>query len=250
MQKFGNYFAILCVLATMLLLNFPVSASPAPVGYDIIPVSCYDRMPDDSDLLTIITPTYAISADYEPSDLVLLPEYVGYAVTLSNDIYVREALAVPLQTMIAEMQSLGMRPSVVSAYRSFDHQNFVWQHWYREYGERAREISAIPGTSEHQLGTTVDFGSPEHSHKFFTTFYLTREGSWLIENAHDYGFVLSYPDEESPLIQYEYEPWHYRFVGVELATYLRSSNQTLLQYQHDTLSIPCTPARVVPKNVR
>lgn len=242
---------MLCVLATASLLSLPASAAMIDTIPNTTFISCYARFPNPSDLRTIITPTYAISADYEPDDLVLLPEYVGYPVTLSKDIYVREQVAEPLQAMIAEMWDLGLRPSIVSAYRSYPQQQRVWDQWYAEYGERARDISAIPGTSEHQLGTTVDFGSPEHSHRFYTTFYLTSEGRWLAEHAHRYGFVLSYPrDAVGGLSTYEYEPWHFRYVGVEFATYLVEKNMTLLQYQHENLAAPCIPARVVPRNVR
>ena len=109
-------------------------------------------------------------------------------------------------------------------------------------------VSAPPGHSEHQLGTAVDFGSPELADvvgepdiEFHTYFFKTSEGAWLLENAHRYGFTLSYTRETFELTGLYYEPWHYRYVGVEMATHLKELGQTLTQYQLANQPEPCIP---------
>jgi D-alanyl-D-alanine carboxypeptidase len=98
------------------------------------------------------------------------------------------------------------------------------------------------------LGTTIDFGSPELSEiigqediEFHTYFYKTAEGMWLAENAHRFGFTLSYPREAFELTGFYYEPWHYRYVGVDLASLLKSQEITLTQYIFKNQPIPCVP---------
>ena len=103
--------------------------------------------------------------------------------------------------------------------------------------ETASILSAPPGFSEHQLGTTIDFSSHElpgivgePEIQFHTYFYQTSEGIWLADNAHQYGFALSYPREAFELTGFYYEPWHFRYVGIELATMLYENGTFLTDY--------------------
>jgi D-alanyl-D-alanine carboxypeptidase len=150
--------------------------------------------------------------------------------------------------MIDGMHAAGLRPTIISAYRSFAAQTIAWSKWQDEYPDRATIISAPPGHSEHQLGTTIDFGSPELSAlvgdddiEFHTDFYLTSEGQWLAQHAHEYGFVLSYPRETYELTGMYYEPWHYRFVGREMATMLYDEGISLISYLLSSQPPPCIP---------
>ena len=200
--------------------------------------NCTDRMPSD-DPLTIITRDYRISKHYEPDDLVSLTDYFGVSVTLGYPTQVREMLIEPLQQIIADMHALDLRPSIISGYRSYSQQYAARQKWESRYPDRVDILSAPPGTSEHQLGLTVDFGSPELDNEFHTYFYKTAEGTWLLENAHNYGFTLSYPYEAFETTQFYYEPWHYRYVGVELATWLKDNELSLTEHQLATMPAPC-----------
>lgn len=95
-----------------------------------------------------------------------------------------------------------------SAYRSYDYQKAVYERNVRQLGqEQADRESARPGTSQHQLGTTVDFGS------ITDAFAETPAGKWLLENAWRYGFSLSYPDGYESLTGYRHEIWHYRYIS-------------------------------------
>lgn len=208
---------------------------------------CDQRIPSDS-LLVLVTLEYGLSRDFEPTDLVPLSDYFSNAVTLGYPTEIRQVAIDPLVEMIDAMQSAGLQPTIISGYRSYASQAIAWNKWLAREGDRAQIISAPPGFSEHQLGTTVDFGSPdlpeivgEEDIEFHTYFYMTAEGVWLAENAHKYGFTLSYPREAIELTGFYYEPWHYRYVGIEMATDLKEQGLFLAQYQLETQPIPCIP---------
>ncbi len=219
--------------------------SPTPTATPIGP--CTERMPQD-DLFTIVTQIYGLSRDYAPQDLVLLTDYLPVEVTLGYPTELRQIAIEPLMQMMSDMQNAGLQPWILSGYRSYAAQAISWEKWNREEPERAAILSARPGHSEHQLGTTLDFGSPELAEvtgipniEFHTYFYQTSEGIWLAENAHRYGFTLSYPRNAQELTGFFYEPWHYRYVGEEMATFLHDSEMYLTEYQLLNQPEPCIP---------
>ena len=230
-------------------------SSPTPIATaTVVPtptpdrnVLCSQRMTDNG-LLTVVTLTYGLSRDYEPAGLVGLAGYLSRAVTLGYPTELRRVAVNPLVNMIEAMQAAGLQPVVISGYRSYSAQAIARDKWLREEPERADILSAPPGFSEHQLGTVVDFGSPElaaivgqEDIEFHTYFYKTSEGAWLLEHAHEYGFTLSYPREAQPITGFFYEPWHYRYVGVEMATFLRDAGISLTEHQLATEPPPCIP---------
>jgi len=111
---------------------------------------------------------------------------------------------------------------VLSGYRSFEDQNILKQHYTVQYGTGANTFSADQGYSEHQLGTTVDFTTTELGNNI-EDIDGTKAFEWLEDNAYKYGFVMSYPKDN---IYYQYEPWHWRFVGKDLARYLDRKNKS------------------------
>lgn len=218
-----------------------ITPTATPIG------PCDQRDPGD-DLLTFVTLEYGLSRDFQPADLVPLSDYFGNDVTLGYPTEVRQIIIEPLVQMIDNMHAAGLEPLIASGYRSYSQQAIAWDKWNREHPERAAIISSPPGFSEHQLGTTLDFRSPELEEivgeegiEFHTYFYKTSEGIWLLENAHKYGFTLSYSREAFDVTGFYYEPWHYRYVGVELATELHESGNFLAQYLLDTRPLPCIP---------
>lgn len=121
------------------------------------------------------------------------------------------------------LKNSGLEIYVYSAYRSFDEQNALKGQYAVIYGEgTANQFSADQGYSEHQLGTTVDLITTGIS-GVLEDFGGTNAYQWLLNNAYKYGFVLSYPDNND---YYVYEPWHWRFVGVKLATDLHNSGKS------------------------
>lgn len=222
------------------------TVSPTPT-ITPTPPACTQRNPSD-DLLTIVTLTYGLSQEYAPKDLVNLTDYFPVEVSLGYPNQIRQVAIQPLVDMIQAMQVAGLHPFIISAYRSYSAQAIARAKWEREAPERADMLSAPPGHSEHQLGTAVDFGSPELKEivgdpnvEFHTYFYQTSEGEWLAAHAHEYGFTLSYTRDAQELTGFYYEPWHYRYVGVDLATTLHDTNTLFTAYQLQNLPLPCVP---------
>lgn len=219
----------------------PVTPTPTPGG------NCHERIPSD-DLFTIVTQTYGLSRHYAPQDLVPLADYLPQSVTMGFPNEVRGIIIEPLIRMVNDMIAAALRPTIISGYRSYSAQAIAYQKWATQYPDHVGIISAPPGFSEHQLGTVVDFGSPELPEivgdpeiEFHTYFYRTSEGQWLLANAHRYGFTLSYPREAFVITGFYYEPWHYRYVGVELATQLHETEQSLTEFLLAHQPEPCIP---------
>jgi D-alanyl-D-alanine carboxypeptidase len=104
----------------------------------------------------------------------------------------------------------GVHLRVTSAYRSWRRQSELFESAVERHGPDQRWVAA-PGTSEHQLGTTVDFCDAAMQQVLEPGFADTAEGRWLSDNAHRFGWIRSYTEENAPLTGYEPEPWHYRF---------------------------------------
>lgn len=109
----------------------------------------------------------------------------------------------------------GITLTIISGYRSYQRQNELYHNYVSKDGKQAADTySARPGHSEHQTGLAFDLNSLN------TSFARTKEGKWLTANAAQYGFILRYPEGKTNETGYIYEPWHFRYVGVELATNL------------------------------
>jgi zinc D-Ala-D-Ala carboxypeptidase len=212
-------------------------------------LSCDQRKPASDDLLVVITRAFGISSEYTPKGLVRLDKYLPYTTVYSPQVRVRQVMVAPLVKMIKDMRAAGLKPVVRSAYRGYYDQVATYERWQQEKPDRAGMISALPGHSEHQLGLALDFSSPElpdlvgdPTAVFNSAFIETSEGKWLAMNAHQYGFTMSYPLEAQVWTGLAYEPWHYRYVGVELATYLHASGQFLTQFLMESRPVlPCVP---------
>lgn len=134
--------------------------------------------------------------------------------------------------MIADAQTEGVTLLVKSAYRSFYDQVSLKSTYTVVYGAgTANKFSADQGYSEHQLGTTIDFTTPELKGQL-TGFEKTKAYTWLQENAHRYGFVISYPKNNT---YYVYEPWHWRFIGIDLANKLHNEQKNFYDADQRTI---------------
>lgn len=226
------------------------TASPFPLPTaNSLMVSCSQRKPAADDLLTVVTSTYGLSSTYAPRDLVRLNKYLSDSVVCVDTLQARVVMAKPLARMINAMKADGLHPIIRSAYRSYAAQAAARQKWEQQDADRAVLISALPGHSEHQLGLALDFGSPELAAivgdatiEFHTDFDQTSEGIWLVNHAREYGFSMSYPLYAYALTGLAYEPWHYRYVGIELATYLHDADQFLTKFLLKARAVaPCAP---------
>lgn len=203
-------------------------------------VPCQSRVVG-TELLAFVTQQFSLPEFYVPADLTPLSDYFDSSVTLNQDLYLRQIVIDSLKHLLSEMNAAGLYPSIISAYRSYGEQSLAWKWWESQYPGRVAIMSARPGYSEHQLGTTVDFGSPALDNLFHVDFANTPEGVWLTNNAHRFGFTLSYPDNSYYITGFKYEPWHFRYVGTTMATELFNSGQILTSWQLENLPPPCIP---------
>ncbi len=184
-----------------------------------------DVIADGDYLLALVTKETTLQSDYVPSDLKPVPSYMNPA----YDMQLREEALEHLKDMYEAAEADGVTLGIRSAYRSYDTQHRIFKDYAERHGEKeANRFSARPGQSEHQLGTTVDFGGTKFD--FTDEFAYTEQGEWLAENAYLYGFALSYPENKEEITGYIYEPWHYRYIGVDAAKEWKESGLTLKEY--------------------
>lgn len=182
-------------------------------------------LPDDP--LYLVNRQRSIPATYAPADLVAL---TTVRTTTSNQ-KVRRTILPHLEKLMADAKSAGFALTVSSAYRSYGEQEQVHAYWERALGKaEADRVSAKAGHSEHQLGTTVDLTSASVGFDLTEKFGSTPEGKWLRDNAHRYGFIISYPEGKEALTGYAYEPWHIRYVGAEHAAAIYQKGTTIEEY--------------------
>ncbi len=167
----------------------------------------------DEMLLAKYSKVYFLNEHYVPENLTTIPSTYAYG---GKEMQIKSEVLTKLAQMCTAMEEAGLAPSVLSAYRSFATQEALKSAYTVKYGSGANAFSADQGYSEHQLGTAVDFTAVA-LHGALDAFDTIPEYTWLTEHAHEYGFVLSYPHDNT---YYMYEPWHWRFVGVALATAL------------------------------
>ena len=130
--------------------------------------------------------------------------------------------------MFKAAKEAGLKLIINSSFRSYEDQEEIYNMYKNSKGEEyADAIAAKPGFSEHQTGMAIDIQAPGSRAATFEEF---EEFKWLQENAHKYGFILRYPKDKEYLTGYNYESWHYRYVGVEVATYIKENNITFDEY--------------------
>lgn len=172
---------------------------------------------EDPDLLEnidiVVNKKYKLPEKYQPEDLVDL-ETTG--LRYSEGRFGRKIILQPLTKLVEKAKNDGIDLAIKSAYRSYETQISTYNYWVSmENGDRntADKYSARPGHSEHQLGTVIDFTTNECGDQIGSVFDDTKTSKWLAENAEDFGFYLSYPKGKETETGYQYESWHYRYLG-------------------------------------
>ncbi|QJU08303.1 D-alanyl-D-alanine carboxypeptidase family protein [Candidatus Saccharibacteria bacterium oral taxon 488] len=183
---------------------------------------------DDADIWKIVNKSRAFANPrYQPSDLrlVSVPTLPGRS---QDERSLRAVLMPDLEKLVAAAGSAGVTIYVGSGYRSYATQASLFASNVRQHGEaKANRFSSRPGHSEHQSGLAVDFGGIDRACWVEDCFERTAAGKWLAAHAHEYGFILRYPKGKEKITGYQYEPWHFRYVGRELAGALHQSGLTM-----------------------
>ncbi len=180
---------------------------------------------DGDYLLALVTKQTTLKPGYQPAELKAVPSYMNP----SYQMYLRAEALEHLEKLWNAAKEDGVILSIRSAYRSYETQKQLFKDYASRHGEEeANRFSARPGQSEHQLGTAVDFGGTEAD--FTARFGETEQGRWLADNAYKYGFAMSYPQGKEHITGYIYEPWHYRYIGVNHARQWKETGLTLKEY--------------------
>jgi D-alanyl-D-alanine carboxypeptidase len=160
---------------------------------------------------------------YQPVSLAF-PAFPKPKVQNPFGLQMREEAAIATVELATAMAAAGKGTLVLnSGFRTYKNQQGLYNRTRDTRGLAvAEKLSARPGHSEHQLGLAADFSVKGQGCVIMVCFGKTEAGTWLAENAHEFGFVLRYPKGYKPITGFQYEPWHFRFVGVELATEMKT----------------------------
>jgi D-alanyl-D-alanine carboxypeptidase len=161
---------------------------------------------------------------YEPADLVQTS-----VISNPNGRLLRAEVAAQVDRMATDASAAGIFLTVLSGYRSYATQEQTYNNFVARDGEeRANQYSAKPGHSEHQTGLAVDFDDGQ-GRALYNCFADTAAGQWLAANAWQYGFILRYKLGSELITGYEFEPWHYRYVGIEVSTAMHNTGVSTLE---------------------
>jgi zinc D-Ala-D-Ala carboxypeptidase len=169
--------------------------------------------------LLLVNKYYNLNENYQPDDLEKVDIGYGYLRKVAND---------ALNEMSDAAKEDNITLYVTSAFRSFETQYNLYENYAKRDGfAKADTYSARPGHSEHQTGLAVDLVKKGST---LSNFHLTEDFEWLKENSYKYGFIIRYPLGKEDITGYIYEPWHYRYVGVEVASYIYENKITYDEY--------------------
>ena len=134
------------------------------------------------------------------------------------------------ENMAKEASKMGLNIVATSTYRSYDYQEKLYNNYVKDKGFYYADIaSARAGHSEHQTGLAVDVADLSLD---YDNFENTKEFNWMLNNSYKYGFILRYPKANYLITGFKYEPWHYRYVGIDIATYIHKNKITLEEYKN------------------
>jgi len=224
------------ILGNPLKVSAPKATQPAPVPVQLTPKPApFNKLlystSDVVSLWFVANKQHPLNPkDYAPANLVV-PAILLRANIASPEKYVRSDVAKALETMVAAASADGVTFDLQSGYRSYAFQVSLYNRYVQQQGQTVADSqSARPGYSEHQTGLAADLGSTTNPTCNIAQCYATTvEGKWLAANAYRYGFIIRYPDTKQLVTGYEYEPWHARFVGIELSQEMYNKNITTLE---------------------
>lgn len=184
--------------------------------------------PEDDWTLLLVNPSHPIPEGY-------LPELE----TITDDFRVDKRIADSVKLLFIKAKEEGINLKICSAYRTVEYQENLFSNKKNEYlaagtsedeaVAAAATIVAVPGSSEHHTGLALDIVTPEYQ-SLDEGFADTPAFKWLDQNAYKYGFIMRYPKDKQDITGIIYEPWHYRYVGVENAANMKKSGECLEEY--------------------
>ena len=176
-----------------------------------------------------------LSPNYQPSDLIY-PDIPFTFEQKTEKRQMRAEAGAAIEKLFAGARRQGVSLLGVSAYRSHASQTALFNYYVNLDGyEAASAYSAVPGTSEHETGLAIDVTGGDGTCAAEDCFEGTKEATWLQNHAAEYGFIIRYPKGKDSITGYQYEPWHLRFVGKDIAKKIMSRGITLEEYLNTTV---------------
>lgn len=158
----------------------------------------------------------------------LNPGYIPKNLTKVDNTKLVDYVSVMFNEMKNEAKKNNLNIIAISGYRSYNYQSNLYNKYVTVDGkEKADTYSARAGYSEHQTGLAVDVSNGKTP---YYSFEQTKEFVWMKDNAHKFGFILRYPKDKEKITGYSYESWHYRYVGIEIASHIKKNNITFDEY--------------------
>lgn len=189
---------------------------------------------DDLSIDVLVNKENMLSIDYIPKNMYIVDNnennFHNYLIDNIKPM-LRMEVKPYIEKLIHDANNNGINIIVDSAFRSGNYQQMILDKLISEKGNEAYKLIALPGASEHQTGLAVDFAIYENDIYNDDIKEDDKEAIWLKDNAWKYGFILRYPKGKEDITGFNFEPWHYRFVGLELAFELYQTNQTLEEYK-------------------
>ncbi len=181
------------------------------------------RIENPEDILVLVNKNNKLDSTYIPKDLEKISIHYAH-----EEKYLRKEAKEAFEKMSEEATKQGYHVVAVSTYRNYEYQANLYKNYVEKKGtEYADSCSARKGHSEHQTGLAVDV---EGENKDYDLFENTKEFDWMNKNAHLYGFILRYPQNKTNITGFKFEPWHYRYVGKEIAKKIYEKKITLEEY--------------------
>lgn len=195
------------------------------IGLDCHYYSKIEKIEFPDSTCVLVNKYKQLDKNYQPIDLEIIDPCFN-----SGSLLLRHGARVAFEGMCKDAENEGLLLTAISSFRSFSYQDTVYYKNYDQgteldaYRERRDRVSARAGHSEHQTGLAVDINDLE------TRFETTQEGIWLKENSWKHGYILRYPKGKEWITGYDYEPWHFRYLGVSLARLVYESGLTYDEY--------------------
>ncbi|HPO05106.1 MAG TPA: D-alanyl-D-alanine carboxypeptidase family protein [Bacillota bacterium] len=187
------------------------------------------REAEERGLLILINKQNPVDKSYKPDDLSSIKYYASDRGEAGR--YMRKEAADQFHKLVEAAAEEGLKIVMTTAYRSYGFQQTLWNNYVANEGEAAASrFSAKPGQSEHQSGLAVDVSASSVDYALTDRFGKTKEGIWLAENAHNFGFIIRFPEGKEDVTGYLYEPWHIRYVGEPIAVEIYTKGLTLEEY--------------------
>jgi zinc D-Ala-D-Ala carboxypeptidase len=251
MPPLVRHGALAAALALIVLAVARPALTPSEArGMGRLPACRYDDIMTqprgyDDWSITLVDTILRVPRSYVPPDLVSVSK-----AGIAGHGKVRALMIDDLRAMTEAAAAAGNAIGVESAYRSYADQQATFASWVAQLGYAgALRVSARPGHSEHQLGLAIDFRSDPGGSPFTGSWGQTPAGKWMRLHAWEYGFIRSYPPSQQGVSCYASEPWHYRYVGRDLATAIHASGLTTREYLWANFTTAVVP-KATPKPTR